>query len=95
MSRLDEFDIGDTATLTATFSTSDLPTDPTAIALSVTDPSGNTDIYTLAQMTRLSVGSYSKDVTVDEVGEWSAVFVGTGAVAATGTVRFAVKRAGS
>lgn len=97
MSVLDEYDIGDTPTLTAEFSVSNIATDPTAVTLVVTDPSGNTDTYTYAasQITRDGTGSYSKDVTVDEAGEWVAVWTGSGTVAATGTTRFAVRRAGA
>lgn len=85
--------MGDTPTLTADFSVSDVATDPTAVTLEVTDPSGNTDVYSDA--TQTAVGAYAKDVTVDEAGEWVAVWRGTGAVSATGTVRFAVRREGA
>lgn len=97
MSSLSEFDINDAVTLRGTFKVGTTLTDPTTISLSVTDPSGNVAAYTyaLAEVTRDSVGVYSKSLTADEAGEWIATWTGTGACAASGAQRFAVRRAGA
>lgn len=97
MSKMTEFDIGDTVTLRVDFKVSGVLTDPTTITLSVADPSGNIDNYTYAgaTVTRESTGAYLKSITGDEAGEWSATWTGTGACAASATRRFAVRRAGA
>lgn len=97
MSNLKEFDIGDSPTISAAFKVSGVLTDPTTIAVAVTDPSGNTDNYTYAggTVTKDGTGEYSKQISVDEAGEWTATFTGTGTCAATGVVRFAARRSGS
>jgi len=97
MSAMPEFDINDTVTLRVDFKVGDVLTDPTTIALSVTDPSGNVDAYTyaLSQVTRDATGKYSKALTADEAGEWATTWTGTGACAASSTRRFAVRRAGA
>lgn len=94
---MEEYDIGDTKTLTVNFKVGSTLTDPTTVALSVTDPSGNTDTYTYAggAITRSSTGVFTKDITVDESGEWIATYTGTGACAASATRRFAVRRSGA
>lgn len=97
MSKLEEFDIGDSPTFRAEFTVSGVATDPSTVTLAVTDPSGNTDTYTFAdeEITKDDTGDYSKQVTLDEAGEWKAVFTGTGNCAASGTIRFAVRRFGA
>jgi uncharacterized protein YfaS (alpha-2-macroglobulin family) len=91
-----ERDIGDAVRLSNTFVLGDIPTDPTAITLEVTDPSGNKDTYTHpATITKDATGVYHKDVSVDEVGEWHYRFVGTGTVEAVAQRRFAVRRTGA
>lgn len=97
MSKMTEFDVGDTVTLSVTFKVSDIATDPTTIVLTVTDPAGNADAYTyaLSQVTRSDTGMYLKSIAADEAGEWSATWAGTGACAASATKRFAVRRAGA
>ncbi len=92
-----EYDINDTVTLTATFKVGSTPTDPTTIALSVTDPSGNAASYTYAgaTITKSDTGVYTKSITADEAGEWIATWTGTGACAASSTRRFAIRRAGA
>lgn len=71
------------ATLTNTFKISGVATDPTTIALAVTDPTGTTTTYTYAagQITRSGAGIYTKDVACATAGEWSYVWTGTGAAA--------------
>lgn len=92
-----EYDLNDTVTLTATFKVGTTPTDPTTVALSVTDPSGNTDSYTYGggTITRSDAGVFTKAVAADEAGEWVATWTGTGACAASSTRRFVVRRAGA
>jgi len=71
------------ATVGNTFSVSGTPTDPTAVTLVVTTPSGTATTYTysLGEITRTGTGVYTKDVsTVDTVrGVWTAVWAGTSA----------------
>jgi hypothetical protein len=69
------------ATLTNTFSVLGVPTDPTAISLVVTDPTGAATTYTfaLAEITKISAGVYTKDIACTVAGEWQYVWVGTGA----------------
>jgi len=97
MSNLAEYDISDTVRPRAEFRVGTTLTDPTTITLVITDPSGNADSYTYAgaQITKESLGIFYKDITVDEVGEWKAVFTGTGACAAVVQSRFAVRRTGA
>lgn len=94
---MNEYDINDTVTLRAAFTVNDVATDPTTIALAVTDPSGNTDNYTYAgaTVTKDSTGNYSKGIVPDESGEWIYTWTGGGAVVAAGSARFAVRRAGA
>lgn len=77
------FVVGDSPTITNTFSVSGVPTDPTTISLAVTDPAGATTTYTyaLGQITRVSTGVYSKQITVATAGDWLYVWTGTGAAA--------------
>ena len=79
----DRFVVGDTVTLTNTFTVSGTATDPTTVSLTVTDPSGNTDTYTYAgaTITKTATGIYTKNVTADEAGIWSYTWTGTGAAA--------------
>jgi len=72
-------------------------TDPTTIALAVTDPSGGVANYTYAgaTVTKDAMGEYSKAIVCSESGEWVYTWTGTGAVAAVGTKRFAIRRAGA
>lgn len=97
MANLEEFDLGDSPTITAAFTVADVATDPTTVALTVTDPNGTPTTYTyaLTQVTRTGVGTYQKQLTVGTAGEWSVVWTGTGAVVASGTKRFSVRRAGA
>lgn len=69
------------ATLTNTFSVDGVATDPTAVTLAVTTPTGTTTTYTysLAEITRDSTGVYHKDIACTEAGTWSYVWTGTGA----------------
>jgi hypothetical protein len=80
------------ATLTNTFKVNNVNTDPTAVTLTVTSPSGTATTYTysLAEITRTAAGIYTKDIACSEAGVWLYLWVGTGsasdAVAGTWTV---------
>ena len=69
------------ATLTNTFTVNGTATDPTAVSLVVTDPTGTATTYTYAasQITKTATGVYTKDVPCPTAGVWSYVWVGTGA----------------
>ena len=67
------------ATLTNTFSVLGVNTDPTAVSLTVTDPTGAATTYTfaLAEITKTATGVYTKDISCTIAGEWQAVWTGT------------------
>lgn len=71
------------ATLTNTFDVDGLPSDPTAITLTVTDPNGTATTYTygLGELTRTSQGVYTKDIACTTDGLWTYTWTGTGAAA--------------
>lgn len=94
---MNEYDFGGTVTLRGTFKVDSVLTDPTTITLTVTDPSGDETEYTYAEaeVTKDSTGIYSKALACSEVGEWAYTWTGTGDVAAVGTKRFAIRRAGA
>lgn len=58
-------------------------TDPTTVAIALTDPSGNVATYTYAavEITKNTTGDYYYDPSWDEAGEWSIKVTTTGAVA--------------
>lgn len=87
------YDIGDVVRLTGTFTVGGAATDPTTVALTVQDPSGNDGAYTYAggTVTKSSTGIYYKDVTLDEAGWWFYRWVGTGDCAAAGEGWFEVR----
>jgi len=95
MSNLTEKDIGDAIRLGTTFLLGDVPTDPSTISLTVTDPAGAATTYTYAaaQIIRSSAGVYYKDVSLPTAGEWLYRFIGTGTVESVAQSRFAVRRA--
>ena len=65
------------ATLTNTFSVNGTPTDPTAVTLIVTDPTGAQTTYT-SSITHVSTGKYSQNVPCTSAGVWSYEWTGTG-----------------
>lgn len=73
--------VGDLVRVTAAFEDVDgAAVDPTTVTLKVMDPSGNIDEYTYAggDVSRSAAGSYYRDVTVDEAGDWRCWWVSTG-----------------
>lgn len=84
MSDSNEYYIGQTVRITATFKVSGVETDPTTVTLIVKSPSGVTTTYTysLAELERVSAGVYYKDISISAAGRWHYGWVGTGTVAA-------------
>ena len=66
------YDYGQTVTVTGTFSDDIGYMDPTTVTLMVEEPDGTETTYTyaLAQVTKDSVGHYSKNITMDAAGQW-------------------------
>jgi hypothetical protein len=70
------------ATLSNTFKVNGTPTDPTAVTLTVTSPSGTVSTYTWpspATLTHGTAGVFSKDIPCSEDGEWQYLWEGTNA----------------
>lgn len=79
--------------LTGTFRDSDNAlADPTEVTLQVRNPAGTVAsyLYSLAEVTRDSLGVYSKAVTLDSSGVWHYRFKGTGALIAANWERLDV-----
>ena len=87
------YDKGDLVCITATFTVSDVNTDPTAISLKVQDPSGNEATYTyaLGQVTKTGTGLYRYDLTIDETGYWYYRWEGTGAMVSSAEAHLLVR----
>ena len=66
------YDIHQTVMVTGTFSDDAGLADPSTVTLKIQDPSGNETTYTyaLGEVTRESIGVYSKAINVDEQGRW-------------------------
>lgn len=94
---MNDYDNGDTVTLRCDFKVGTTLTDPTTVDLTVTDPSGDVSNYSYASatVTKDAVGQYSKAIVCSEAGEWVQRWTGSGACAAVGVKRFAVRRAGA
>jgi hypothetical protein len=69
------------ATLSNTFSVSDVATDPSTVVLVITDPTGTatTYQYSLGEITKAGTGVYTKDIACTTAGTWQYVWIGTGA----------------
>lgn len=87
-----EFVLGQSVTLEADFKVHGALTDPTTVTLTVTDPSGNDDVHTLAggTVTRIGTGQFAVTVEPDERGTWTVEWAGTGTVVYSKTDRFQV-----
>lgn len=81
------------ARLSNTFTVSEVATDPTTVALTLTSPTGTATTYTYAaaEITKDSTGVYHRDVTCSEAGEWVYRWVGTGAATDTTIGTFTVQ----
>lgn len=77
---MNEYPVGDTILLNESFTVNGTPTDPTAVTLLVTDPSGAQTTYTYAAttITKLSTGNYQKQLVPGVLGEWRYTWTGTG-----------------
>jgi hypothetical protein len=63
--------------------------DPTDVTLQIKNPDGNVDTwkYSLAELTKLSTGNYSRPQLLDKPGKWWYRYTATGAYkGATGDV---------
>ena len=82
---MDLYDVGDVLPLTCTFrnASGDLA-DPTDVRLEILAPDGTetTFVYSGLDITRTSLGLYTRDVTFTASGTWSWRWTGTGAVGA-------------
>jgi hypothetical protein len=77
---LNEYDIGDVASVTAVFRVAGVPTDPTVVTAEVRKPSGlDTYVVAAGEITTAAAGVYNLNIVVDEPGDWWYRFVGTGA----------------
>jgi uncharacterized protein YfaS (alpha-2-macroglobulin family) len=85
------YSFGTQIMLTGTFSVSSTNTDPTAVTLEITDPSGNTETKSTTDLTNSAVGVYSYSFTPDEAGLWRYRYAGSGAVIAANIFKFYVE----
>lgn len=94
---MNEYDINDTVTVRAAFTVAGVATDPTGIALDVTNPNQSVSSYSYGAgtVTKDSVGNYSKGLVPTISGEWIYTFTATGAVVAAGSAHFLVRRSGA
>lgn len=75
--------IGTRPTFTATFKVAGVNIDPTTVTLKVRNPNRQVTNYTGADITRTAQGIYSAaPVVLDQPGDWSIKWVGTGSCAA-------------
>jgi hypothetical protein len=73
--------------VTSTFTNFDgSNTDPSTVTFKVHSPSGieNTYTYGVSGITKTGTGVYYSDITLDEEGEWTYRWVGTGALVVAG-----------
>lgn len=81
------YDLNDTARLSVNFKVNGVLTNPTTISATVRKPDGTTAVYTTATSPAIvndGTGLYHLDVVVDQAGQWTYKFVGTGAAADVG-----------
>lgn len=76
-------DLGDSVTLTMTFSVGGVNTDPTTVSLELKTPAGSTTTYTYAgaQITKTATGIYTKTLgasILSTAGRWYYSWIGTG-----------------
>jgi hypothetical protein len=78
---IDVLHVGDLYRIEADFTNiSGVAVDPSTVSLKVMDPSGNVDEYTYSggSVSTDGTGSYYKDVSLDEAGDWRAWWSSTG-----------------
>ena len=74
--------VGSRPQFIGTFTVNGVRTDPTAVVFKIQDPSGNETTYTYgvdAALVKDSTGVYYVFYVMDEGGEWTVRFNGTGA----------------
>ncbi|MCK4814626.1 hypothetical protein KA005_02555 [bacterium] len=78
------YDLGDSIRLEAMFRVTGSLVDPVIVELEVRDPSGNIDSFTLAGagVTRRMLGTFYRDVFLNESGQWWYRYFGSGTVLA-------------
>ncbi len=84
-----EYDIGDTAVITATFQVAGVNTSPTTVVGSVRSPAG---VVTTPAVTAGAAGVYTLPVDVTESGTWTVRVVGTGTAKAAEETTFIARR---
>lgn len=85
------FDIGDRVRLIGKFTNlAGTATDPTSVTCKVRDPSGKITSYSDA--VKDVVGTWYKEIDIEEAGKWTFRFEGTGAVKAAEEMFFKVER---
>lgn len=94
MNAINVYDKGDSVRLKGVFTVNSVFVNPTTITLKVKDPDNTISTYTYAggQLTQLSTGTFYRDVTVTNDGEWYYRFEGTGACQAAGENQFRVRK---
>ena len=76
------YTIGEVVTITGTLTEPDgTLVDPTTVVLAVVDPNGNEQTYT--DLARTGVGTYTRDILLDIVGDWRWRLTTTGFTDAT------------
>lgn len=78
----DIYTVGTRVKITAVFKNNNAVADPTTIYFQVKDPSGNIATYSYAdaELTKVSTGKYTYNLTLDEEGYWYIKTVGLGTV---------------
>lgn len=86
------FDKGDLVKFTANFSTdADVAADPTGVVFKFKRPDKTVTVWTYgvdAQITRDTVGAYHAEVAIDQPGDWTYRWEGTGALQAAEEMTF-------
>jgi hypothetical protein len=87
------YDVGDIATVTASFKSGTTPSDPTTVTARVWAPDGTATNYTVTagQIVQDSVGAYHLDIACVLAGDYFYRFTGTGAVTAAQEGSFHVR----
>jgi hypothetical protein len=77
------YQVGDSVLLATLFAIADVPTDPSTVELTVTEPDGTSTTYSLAlgSVSQTGTGAFSKIVVYDAPGVWAWRWVGTGTAA--------------
>lgn len=69
----------------------DLPADPTELELLVLDPEGETETYTIDDLTRVSAGIYAYSIEVQTPGIWHYRFIAKAPFKASSEKSFIVR----